>query len=305
LFSSWESKTLVGWWNDVLKGASHSVGKMIFKRQHNILLCVDGQQRCTTTMLLLLALRSLAAAALDHDTVALANSYLLTPEGASRLVPSLADRRDYMGCLQEDGEADPQSLQMQAVGLFQQKIKRSGMPLNLLVRRTVDLQLMYVEILNPVDLGQVFLWFQEKTCIGSGKLLYNPSPGVDFAALDLVRNLVLGPYMTAPRLTQETACRTQWLEPVEQQIGAGQEEVYLKGFITWWFTTHAPLPDSAFETTLKEIRTSKVGGMVSLTHILLYARIVAIHDHLNPEDPHAASLVLLQHLADYARIWKE
>ena len=33
------------------------------------------------------------------------------------------------------------------------------------------------EILNDVDLAQVFLWFQEKSLFGMGALLHNPNPG--------------------------------------------------------------------------------------------------------------------------------
>ena len=51
--------------------------------------------------------------------------------------------------------------------------------------------LTLVEILNEINMAQVFLWLQEKSLFGQGALLHNPTPGVDFSGADLIRNLIL------------------------------------------------------------------------------------------------------------------
>ena len=56
----------------------------------------------------------------------------------------------------------------------------------------------YVEMLNKLNLSQVFLWFQEKELMGEASILHNATPGVDFSAIDLVRNLLLSKYMEQP-----------------------------------------------------------------------------------------------------------
>lgn len=64
----WTDPQIAGWWNDLLHASDmymcgHSVGKAIFKSidastgSPSSLYCIDGQQRVTTTMLFLAALR--------------------------------------------------------------------------------------------------------------------------------------------------------------------------------------------------------------------------------------------------------
>ena len=66
-----------------------------------------------------------------------------------------------------------------------------------LVHQTLDkMGVMYVEIVNEVNMAQVFLWLQEKSLFGEASLLFNPSPGVYFTATDMARNLLLSPGVT-------------------------------------------------------------------------------------------------------------
>ena len=66
-----------------------------------------------------------------------------------------------------------------------------------------NIALTYVEMLNKINLAQVFLWFQEKELMGEASLLFDPHPGVDFSAIDLVRNLLLSGYMENTLAEQE------------------------------------------------------------------------------------------------------
>jgi len=66
--------------------------------------------------------------------------------------------------------------------------------------------LLYIEMLNELNLAQVFLWFQEKDIMIS-TMMYNSCPGVNFRACDMVRNLVLSTYMSRPLAEQEKTLR--------------------------------------------------------------------------------------------------
>jgi len=92
--------------------------------------------------------------------------------------------------------------------------------------------LMFCEIHNKVNLAQVFLWLQEKTLYGMGALLYNPTPGIDFRASDMVRNLLLSVFMDRPHPEQEALYRVHWLEPLEfRHPGPKAMDTMLQAFL--------------------------------------------------------------------------
>jgi hypothetical protein len=95
---------------------------------------------------------------------------------------------------------------------------------------TLGLTLMYIEILNKVNLPQVFLWMQEKALFGMGALLHNQQEGVDFRVADLVRNLVLSCFMHLPLVGQEKVYRELWLVPIELPI-AHEIDAMIEAFI--------------------------------------------------------------------------
>ena len=54
----WSTATTIpGWWKSTVIGAAHSVGKAIYMEKDNQFWCLDGQQRVTTTALLVAAAR--------------------------------------------------------------------------------------------------------------------------------------------------------------------------------------------------------------------------------------------------------
>ena len=127
----------------------------------------------------------------------------------TKLLPSFYDRKSYFDilCGKEDkvcGESAVSSCQRVATNVFSRMISRevsrnSGFRgteslLLELVHQTLDkMGVMYVEIVNKVNMAQVFLWLQEKSLFGEASLLFNPSPGVYFTATDMARNLLLSP----------------------------------------------------------------------------------------------------------------
>ena len=51
--------------------------------------------------------------------------------------------------------------------------------------------------------------------MGEASLLFDPHPGVDFSAIDLVRNLLLSGYMENTLAEQEKVLKELWLDPLE------------------------------------------------------------------------------------------
>ena len=130
----------------------------------------------------------------------------------TKLLPSFYDRKSYFDilCGKENnvcGESAASSCQRVATNVFSRMISREvsrnsgfrGLESLLLelVHQTLDkMGVMYVEIVNEVNMAQVFLWLQEKSLFGEASLLFNPSPGVYFTATDMARNLLLSPGVT-------------------------------------------------------------------------------------------------------------
>ncbi len=102
--------------------------------------------------------------------------------------------------------------------------------------------LTYVEVLNEINMAQVFLWLQEKSLFGEGSLLHNPSPGVDFTGADLVRpqiristkrhnehiisffqirNVILVSVLDLSMREQVEFYKNNWLDPIENVVAAG------------------------------------------------------------------------------------
>ena len=86
-------------------------------------------------------------------------------------------------------------------------------------------------MLNKINLAQVFLWFQEKELMGEASLLFDPHPGVDFSAIDLVRNLLLSGYMENTLEEQEQVLKDLWLDPLEIPHKADKLKKILASFI--------------------------------------------------------------------------
>lgn len=74
----------------------------------------------------------------------------------------------------------------------------------------------YIELLTKTDnLQQIFLWMQEKSVFGSGRLLFNPHPGIDFTPVDLARNLIVSSVMDLPLQEQVESYTRCWIHPLE------------------------------------------------------------------------------------------
>lgn len=296
----WTQAQILQWWKDVSQGVGqHSTHKTMFKRSEDALICVDGQQRLTTTTLLLMALRAQArrqdasananlisgidrllvpgadalaglkrwskyqafqlmrnAIADDEEDEAGSSTHTfqmpelspgwLTPFETT-LTPSYVDRVPYFELLcrdhvlealeqqlkQNDGghaielkssHACQQSAQFRAFDVFSKHLRQrhgnSSSLLNRLYQKQLHgFSLMYIELLTDDNVQQIFLWMQEKSVFGMGRLLHNPHPGVDFAPIDLARNLVVSSVMDEPLPQQVEFYQQCWVRPLESRFG--------------------------------------------------------------------------------------
>lgn len=293
----WDKTVCRKYFKDTTERTGHMLGRTIFVRRTgpDRIICLDGQQRITTTMLLLKAL-SLHLSSSAHPDAARTRQRIAAvvwraPEQA-RLVPSLADRQPYEACLA--GHLDGDSCQAEALHLFVSLFRRCPHPPALLFERILSTCIMYVEPLNEVHVGQIFTWHQERSLCGFGAILQNDRPGHHLAALDLTRNLLLSHVLHLPTAACEAFYRQRWLEPIEQRLPP-PPDAFLEAYLR--HRAPARVPPCAFEQSVRQVQESKFGALVNKTAIhalLLYARFVSLYE-TSPDNE-----VWLAKLAEYA-----
>jgi len=208
----WNGKTVWQWFQDVTGGKRdhlgvHYSGNIVLKLStvDDGFIVIDGQQRITTTMLFLTAVRDAVLKLKENfeDTEQHCGGLLKEinqclfvnlEEGQMRLLPSYYDRNPFKKILQPDHKkenSEELSYQNLAKKFFSIKIQEEATRRKLstiesfhefyseLIHKQLDLMgLTYCEILNEINLSQVFLWLQEKSLLGEGALVFNPAPGL-------------------------------------------------------------------------------------------------------------------------------
>lgn len=283
----WDEQLAAGWWRDLRKG-SHSTGKAIFcplvgADPSKMLLVIDGQQRLTTTCLLLMAIRDAALRAAADELVLecerslfinvtavhewlekIRQTLTLGIDAASKaacdfvnaspehgplafasLVPSSRDRLAFacMLCAPRLGLQPSSSSSALPVDCAMVRVKayfdaacrgRNSRQLSADLRCALDgMQLMVVRIVEPPPglAQQVYQWAQEKA-IGSAMEIHNPTPGRWLAVSDLVRNLLLAPFLDLSMEEMESVLNEHWL-PLEEQFDGPQAfDLFVKRFVT-------------------------------------------------------------------------
>jgi len=150
----------------------------------------------------------------------------------SRLLPSFCDRKSFFeliqGPISEQNKTEEISYQCRAKEIFKSRISQEMTQKQVftyddkvewfseVVHQALDLMgLTYVEIINDINMAQVFLYLQEMSLFGEGAMLHNPTPGIHFTSIDMTRNLLLSPTMDQSINDQEIFYRKYWLEPIE------------------------------------------------------------------------------------------
>jgi len=302
---------------DVVRGQRdhlgvHNTGNVVLKtsKHGDGFIVIDGQQRITTTMLLLTALREeVTTLQLEgdtdyHDLLLTLNQVIYLKQGKdsndslgpSRLVPSFYDREPYYSLIASDSlhesPSDQVSYQLQAKKCFNSKIKeevariKNPSPVKVLekykeiARQQLDLfGITFVEIVNEVNLAQVFLWLQEKSLLGEAALVFNPAPGLFFTGVDMVRNLILAPVIDLSLAEQETYHRKLWLDPVESFFRGPDTSADFNKTLNEFITekTKKLKNKSKAETTYEAAVTgSKVVSSESKLYITTYSKFITL-----------------------------
>ena len=112
--------------------------------------------------------------------------------------------------------------------------------------------------------------------MGEGKLLYNPTPGVDFQTGDLVRNLLLSRHMDSSLAEQEKVLWDYWLKPLEIPFKEKLKDI-LREFIAKIVSSQGKnRPISNFEKFV--ITASKT---IDVREMLIYAHFVSYVEACN------------------------
>jgi hypothetical protein len=257
----WDERNVRQWWCDAVSERGddiHSCGPCVFYRSttHSrddsaqpVLVCIDGQQRCTTMQLLIICLRD-AALSVDASALATRLGRLLHRDGAAEpracvfgvgappprgfaptLLPSFVDRAPFFTLLAQQAGPKP-SMMATAKRVMDDEIAsaRGRLGADAFVewleaaatRSLARMALMYIEVRSTsIDPGQIFLWLQEKALWSDGAALSSSSPaaaGRTFRAADLVRNFVLAASANLPLREQEATLREQWIDPIERVV---------------------------------------------------------------------------------------
>ena len=140
-------------------------------------------------------------------------------------------------------------------------------------------RLVYIEVQgDDVDMAQAFQWLQEKTLFAAGAILWNPAPGIDFAACDLVRNALVSSFLRRSFAEQESAYKEVWLDPLQRRIkGGGGPVVFdglLRAFLDGEDERRAAAAAEAAEAAGVKIKKNK-GGANNLAAAVAGAAVVA------------------------------
>lgn len=144
-----------------------------------------------------------------------------------------------------------------------------------------------VNVLNDINMAQVFLWLQEKTLFGANSFLYNPSPGIEFSASDLVRNLMMACVMKRDLSFQENFYQTHWLHPIERHHTNPTPQDLTKniiGFIENFWSKQKQRQTSELEDMVSKL-CKHVPDPQKRENVLTYAKFCSMYEfRVQPRD---------------------
>jgi len=264
----WEKTQLEGWWTAVIKGTEsmtegdinldlaeeikkeegesetvkdfHSCGIGRFRLNQDFLVCVDGQQRLTTTSLLVAAIRDKLKGLGELDLCREANKLLVSDvdflekagdltksmiQSKLRLLPSQPDRKEFIEAVLGERAGGSGHIS-QALSYFSDQLsllletiskKEQAKMLHMVLQSSLLwMRMMAVEVRSDLSVCQWFLWLQEKALFGFAALLMNNTPGIVFDAWDLAKNLLLSAFMERGLEEQE--------DILNQKLNLGERE---------------------------------------------------------------------------------
>lgn len=245
---SWDTANVDEFWRDALldNEVGYFIGPMVGWRPNELspdLYIVDGQQRLTTVVLILAALRN-AFSALGNDALADAvHRYLEKPDRENKLrfslestegAPTYLDRvldRNSGQQLDTARNADDTSKALQAITMrldeeLQQipTVAKKVRKLRGLRDRVLGLRVIWIEHSNEDDAYVVFETLNTR--------------GKDLEVVDLLKNLLLS-LLRRGRNPRADQARDQW-NRIRMLIEDSQERLDINRFIQHWWLSHQP-----------------------------------------------------------------
>ncbi|XP_059079579.1 uncharacterized protein LOC131877800 [Tigriopus californicus] len=137
-----------------------------------------------------------------------------------------------------------------------------------------------VNVLNDINMAQVFLWLQEKTLFGANSFLYNPSPGIEFSSSDLVRNLMMACVMKRDLSFQEEFYHAHWLQPIERHAANPTPQDLTKniiGFIEHFWAKQKHRQTSDLEDMVSKL-CKHVPDPAKRENVFTYAKFCSLYE---------------------------
>ncbi|XP_023349067.1 uncharacterized protein LOC111717842 isoform X2 [Eurytemora carolleeae] len=304
----WHDKMIHSWFDDTRNGTRdhlgiHNTGNLVARwsdlDQGYIL--IDGQQRVTTTILFLVAIRDVMNTIIERHpgknaeeeeiSAKILNkiSKMLYISGNSRLVPCFLDREAFYSILNKQSSQDTSSYQIGAYKILCSRIQdelrsKPSLMEQLEISREILSQcarlmgVTWVSIENPIDMSQVFLWLQEKS-FGAGLMFDIPRPGETLVCADLVRNRVLSFLLNKPLQEQDDFYLKEWLIPLEQNFKSRDE--FNASMKRYTETRRQALQvKSDFEKQMEILFKSCTGD--TYLELSAYSRFITVFENMKP-----------------------
>jgi len=298
----WDNNLIQRWYDDVRMGkrdhlGTHNTGNLVIKYSppDKAYILIDGQQRITTTLLLLSAIRDeIKADQLNTEDaeklLKRIRPFLHLEDGKERLVACFLDREPFLSIINSSSSATSiPSVQTTAYEIFRKNIHydvskasgnqaRADLYSRIIIECTRRMGVTRVKIENEIDMAQVFLWLQEKS-FGVSFLFADSWQGECLACCDLTRNLLLAPLLNLPLQIQETFYFDHWLTGLEQKFDSRDHfNAILKRFIAER-RPHVVSP-SAFETQFTKAFGNKRGSEDAFEELFEYSKFTTVMEEI-------------------------
>lgn len=240
---SWKADQCRQLWNDLLKAGriesvnAHFIGSIVYVERglsnvthHEALLVIDGQQRLTTSTLLIAALakhfenKSLDELLEIFSAKKLRNYYLLNPDEEGerhyKLLLSETDKETLLAILKDTPMPVPHSVRIyENYGLFQQLIKEHEDELEAICQGLAKLVIVDVSLDRSQDNPQLIFESMNST-------------GLELSQADLIRNFIL---MGLEPKIQTELYKTYW-RPMENSFGQAAYAIHFDAFMRHYLT---------------------------------------------------------------------
>jgi uncharacterized protein with ParB-like and HNH nuclease domain len=226
---SWEKQQWTTLWDDIHELATespsktHFMGAIVTMPAHTIpegitkFLLIDGQQRLTTILLLMMAIRDKAKAIAGNLSAKIHEHYLTNKfnedEDFYKLLPTQVDRQSFVSLVQGDPPSSKTKIQ-DAYSFFSRKLVNASKDELDKLFNTVVSKLLFVSVVLAGD-DNAYLIFEGLN-----------AKGLPLTQADLIRNYLL---MRIHRNRQDRVYNTTWL-PMQNALGADLTE-YIRHFL--------------------------------------------------------------------------